>query len=333
MQTSTTATVSVRGRMVSRSSLVESMQEITLRAELNRAIHLVAECFDNCNRQAEPGSPFSEQADACAKQYALVDGHKTTLTYTKNLIKNLIHSGLDYLKSATDAAMNTGSAGRWPSLPLTRALIEASADCLWLVDPALNLETRLRRTNQMFVRSCHEILRLLPDPRETTPRFISISPVARERETVLEARDAAVKWAQEQGWKCGDNKTITCRCWIREIPSKTDLVALATKEHSINGKDLYSFLSGASHSQHGLMALSLSVEPNSLLDQALTLLDIGIFLYTDALRQFAENMGWQDHDVDKWFAPVHQALQHIRDPENTPLPRVELEERCEVCPD
>ena len=330
MPTSTNSSESVRVSVSSRSSLVDSMQEITLRTALNRAIGSVANCFDNCNRQAEPGSVFSQQAEACAKNYAAVDNHKTTLTDTANLTNNLIHSGFDYLKGATDAALNTGSVVRWSSLSLTRSLIEASADCLWLADPTLNLDTRLRRTSQMFVRAYGEILRLLPDPQETTPRFLSIDPGAKA--TCLEARDAALKWAIAQGWTCGNGKTITPARWIGEIPSHKELVALAAQGEPDYWKDVYSMLSGATHSQPLLVTLSLSEGPDSLLDQALMVLNIGISFYTDALRQFAEFMGWHDHDIDNWFGPVHLAIQHIRTPEDIPLPRFELE-RCEVCPD
>ena len=43
-------------------------------------------------------------------------------------------------------------------------------------------------------------------------------------------------------------------------------------------------------------------------------------------------MGWRDHDIDRWFAPVHLAIQHIRTPDDIPLPKIELE-GCEACPD
>ena len=330
MPTSTNSSESVRVSVSSRSSIVDSMQEITLRTALNRAIGSVANCFDNCNRQAEPGSMFSQQAEACGKNYAAVDNHKTTLVYTGNLTKHLIHSGLDYLKGATDAALNTGPVVRWSSLSLTRSLIEASADCLWLADPTLDLDARLRRTSQMFVRACDEMLRMLPDAQETTSRFLSIDPVAKD--ICLEARDSALKWAKAQGWTCANGKTITRNRWIREIPSHKEMVALAGQEEPDYWKDVYSMLSGTTHSQPLLMTLSLKDEPDSHLDRALMVLDIGISFYTDALRQFAEFMGWHDHDIDNWFVPVHLAIQHIRTPEDIPLPRFELE-RCEVCPD
>ena len=330
MSTSPNSGESVRVRVSSRSSLVDSMQEITLRAALNRAIGLLSDCFDSCNRQAEPGSLFSQETEACEKNYAAVDNHKTTLTFTENLVKNLIHGGLDYLKGATDVALDTGSTVRWSSLSLTRSLIEASADCLWLTDPALDLDTRLRRTSQAFVRACDEMLRILPDRQQTTPRFLSIDPTAQT--ICLSARDAALKWAIAQGWTCRNGKTITRARWIGEIPSHTQKVALVDQEETDYWKDVYSILSGATHSHPLLMTLSLRDEPESLLDRALMVLDIGISFYTDALRQFADFMGWHDHDIDNWFAPVHLAIQHIRTPEEVPLPRFELE-RCEVCPD
>ena len=91
-------------------------------------------------------------------------------------------------------------------------------------------------------------------------------------------------------------------------------------------------LSGVTHSQPLLMTLSLNDRPDSYLDRALMVLDMGISFYCRALIQFAEFMGWNDHDIDDWFLPVHLAIQHIRTPEDLPLPKFSIK-GCEVCPD
>ena len=333
MPTYDTTIESVKVRVSSRSSLVDRMQEITLLATLDHAIGQVADCFDSCNRKAEPGSVSSQQAEACEEDYDAVADHQTTITYTNNFAKNFIHSGLDYLKGAAAAVLDTGSAVRWSSLALTRSLIEASAACSWLVDPALDLDTRLRRTNQMFVRDCKAMLHILPDGKETTPRFVSVDPIAK---AICErARDAALKWARAQGWKCGNGKEISLNRWIGEIPSHTEAVALAGQgEEPGYWKDMYRTLSGVIHSQTPLMSLAISDEPDAFFDRALMVLDIGISFYTHTLRQYAEFMGWHDHDIDNWFGPVHATLQHMRAPEDVPLPVARVRpDRCEVCPD
>ena len=61
---------SVSVRLSSRYSLVDSLQEITLLTALNSAIDQLSECFDDCNRRAEPGSPFSQQVAAYEKTYS-----------------------------------------------------------------------------------------------------------------------------------------------------------------------------------------------------------------------------------------------------------------------
>ena len=330
MSTSTGSGDPVRVSVSTRSSLIDNVQEITLQAALNNAIGLFSDCFDDCNRKAESQSIYSRQAEAFEESYAEVDNHKTTLVYTENLAKNLVHGGLDYLKGATAATLDTGSVARWSSLSLTRSLIEASADCLWLIDPNLDLDTRVRRTNQMFARSCDEMLRILPDRHATTSRFLSIDPTAKAE--CLKARDSALNWAKAQGWVCANGKAITRKTWIGEIPSHKAMVAIAAEEEPDFWMDVYSMLSGATHSQPLLMTLSLRDEPDAHLDRALMVLDIGISFYTDALRQLADFMGWHDHDIGEWFAPVHLAIQHIRTPEDIPLPRIELE-GCEVCPE
>ena len=233
----------VRLTVSNRSPLVDPMQEITLRAALSRAIGLVADCFDNCNRRAEPGSAYSKQAEVCERSYSQVDDHKTTLVHTENFAKHLVQGGIDYLKAAADATLDAGSVARWASLSLTRSLIEASADCLWLSDPALDLDERLRRTNQMFVRTCHETLRVLPDGQESSSRFLSVDPAAKA--ACLKARDSALKWAKVQGWTCANGRTITRGRWIGEIPGHKDMVALVAREDQDYWRDMYSMLSGA----------------------------------------------------------------------------------------
>ena len=322
----------VRVRVSSGNPLVDSVQEITLRAALNRAIDLLADCFDSCNRPAKPGSLFSQQSEACDEQYTAVGNHKTTLIYTNNFAKSLVHSALDHLKAATSAALDTGSTVRWSSLALTRSLIEASVECLWLVEPTLDVDTRLRRTNQMLVRAGHEMARMLPDPEDSTPRLVSIDPKARA--VSLEVRDAALEWAKVQGWTCQGGRAITRSRWVAEIPGRRELVALAAEGAPTFGQDVYSMLSGATHSQPLLMALAISEDAETLFERALKFLDIGLSFYTQALHAYAELMGWSDHDIDGWFAPVHATLQHLQDPEDTSLPAPRIEAgTCEMCPD
>ena len=333
MPTHDTKMKSVNVRVSNRPSLVDRMQEITLLATLNHAIGQVADCFDNCNRKAEPGSVSFRQAEACEKDYDAIDEHRTTIVYTESFAANFTHSGLDYLKGAVAAVLDTGSAVRWSSLALTRSLIEASATCSWLVDPELDLDTRLRRTNQMLVRDCKEILRILPDGTETTPRLVSVDPILKaECEKV---RDAALQWARAQGWKCGKDKEISLRRWIGEIPSHTEAVALAGQGQSPGyWVDLYSMLSGVTHSQTPLMLLANKDESDSFFDRALMVLEIGISFYTHALRQYAEFMGWHDHDIDGWFGLVHKTVQHMRNPEEVSLPVAQVRpDRCAICPD
>ena len=219
---------------------------------------------------------------------------------------------------------------RWTGLSLTRSLFEASADCLWLVDPGLDLNTRLRRTNQMFFRACSEMARILPDPQEKASRFLSVDPTARVE--CLKAKESSLKWARAQGWSCTSGKYITPGRWIGEIPSHTKMVALVGQGESGYWEDVYRMLSGVTHSQPLLMTLSLNDRPDSDLDRALMVLDMGISFYCRALIRFAEFMGWNDHDIEHWFLPVHLAIQHIRTPEDIPIPNFSIK-RCEVCPD
>ena len=212
-----------------RANLVDSVQGFALHLALTRALDSVADCFEG--RQDEPESVCSQQTEACERGYAPIDDHKTTLNHTSSFAFNLILSGVDYLKGATRATMNIGSGLRWSPLALTRSLVEASADCIWLIDPALDLETRLRRTNQMLVRACGEMLLMMPGDQEITPRFVSIDPIVRA--TSLEVRDAALRWAIAQGWTCANGKEITRARWIGEIPSHKELVALAPKKQEI----------------------------------------------------------------------------------------------------
>ena len=315
-----------------RPSLVDPIQQIALRTWLDRALRLVADCFDNLDRQARPGSVFAQQAEACETAYASVEDHKTTLVYTKNHAKGLVHSCLDHLNAAANASLDAGSGARWPSFALTRSLIEASAECRWLVDPDLDLDTRLRRTNQLFVRACHEMVRTLPEPDEAVPRFVSADPVMKAK--CLNARDSALKWAQAQGWQCRNGKAITRARWIGELPSRLEMVAVSAEGAPAYSKDVYSMLSGVVHSQPLFVSLSAREDPTIHLDRALLVLDIGIGFYTNALKTYANFMGWDDHDIDDWFGPVHATLHHMRFPTEIPLPAERVEpDQCKACPD
>ncbi len=322
----------IRVRVSSRSSMVDVLQEITLQTALNRALDLVWNSFHHFHREAEVGSVFSLHERACETDYAALGDHKTTLTYTTNFARSFLNSGVEYLKAATNAALNTGPDARWSSLALTRSLIEASAACYWLVEPGLDLDTRLRRTNQMLVRGCHEILNVLPDDQGSYRRFMTVDPAVRE--TCLEVRDTALQWAIAQGWKCQNGKSINRSRWISEIPGHKEAVVLAGQGEPVYWKDVYSVLSGATHSQPFLMAFSISEEPEVLLKRALTVLDIGLSVYMKTLHAYSSLMGWDDHELDSWFEPVHSTLQHIIGPDETPLPAAKFEpEMCAMCPD
>jgi len=320
-------------RVYNRSPLIDGMQEITLLGTLSHAIDQIADCFDSCNRRAEPGSIASQQAKTCEEEYEEVDGHKTTISYTNNLAKNFTHSGLDFLKGATASVLDTGAALRWVPLALTRSLIESSAECLWVVDPSLDLETRLRRTNQLFLRDCVEFLEILPVSKQTMSRLLTIDSSARAE--CERAKAGALKWARVQGWKTSNGKAIRLRAWVSEIPSKKKLVALAGQgEPHSYWEDVYGMLSGVIHSQSLLMALAISDRPDSLLKRALYMLDIGISFFTHSLRQYADFMGWRDHDIDNWFGPVRATIQHLLSPQDVPLPVASVRsDLCQVCPD
>lgn len=64
MPTSDPEGEAIRVRVSSGNPLVDSAQQITMRVALDRAIDLLADCFDSCNRPAEPGSVFARQSDA-----------------------------------------------------------------------------------------------------------------------------------------------------------------------------------------------------------------------------------------------------------------------------
>ena len=43
-------------------------------------------------------------------------------------------------------------------------------------------------------------------------------------------------------------------------------------------------------------------------------------------------MGWDDHDIDGWFGPVHMTIEHIVERDETRLLEIGSD-RCEICPD
>ena len=110
------------------------------------------------------------------------------------------------------------------------------------------------------------------------------------------------------------------------------MVGLTNQEHQEYWKDVYGLLSGFAHSRPYLVTVSLWHEPEVDRDRALVALNVGISLYEKLLMSFAEMMGWQDHKIEEWFKPVHFAIAHMQNPEETPSPTIDIE-KCRVCPE
>lgn len=301
-------------------------------AALNWAIEQVANCFDNCNRDPEPGSIWAQQIQESEHAYRVLDDHKTTLIHGKSFAAALVHGGLDYLKGATYTMLQTGSRLRWSSLALIRSLIEASAQCLWLMDTSLDVHQRLKHINQHLVRTTDEMVRMLPDPQAPSDTLIQIDPKARA--VALETRDKALAWARAQGWKCSNGKDITLYRWKQEVPGYKESVERAAVAKPSHGGSLYSVLSATAHCQPGMIMLSLNEEPDVVLERTSKLLRMGVDFYVRALHEYAEVMGWDDHDVSGWFTPICAILEDLSSGQDEESSIDSLQVKlCSECPD
>lgn len=198
---------------------------------------------------------------------------------------------------------------------LARASIEASSLAFWLCEPDIGADERLRRCNQLQVRSFNNAyknemvnLRIEPD----------LSEHKRRASQYQHSRDQALEWAHNRGWTGRSRKSQgqrpTMKQWIGEIPSKTELLGRITEAvgHGVfPGKSVYMSLSGTAHSDH-LMTITDSSEPTSPLTfyRAVLALTVSVSIYALLVNRVYVWSGWK-FDMEEKFYRVIELLQSL----------------------
>ena len=239
---------------------------------------------------------------------------RVTMQAAANLSLIYLRSSGDYLKDAC-LSLSYPHFSHLAPLSLLRSTVDGSATALWLLDPRIDLAERLKRTSKIIVRSMDYSARMLlgEGPPITGPD--SSLPI---KTWLQEQTELVLGWVRLQGWRCNRGKEVTLGCWKREIPGFQQLVSQVSEEEPEAGRSLYIHLSGATHSD----VLHAQLGAIQQLDQRpnIGFLVIVTRCYKRVLTMMATVMGWDDHRLEDWFAPVLDAmysqLPNIRDHSN-----------------
>ena len=194
---------------------------------------------------------------------------------------------------------------------LVRSALEGLAICWWLIDPSLQHDERLRRTNLQLFRSLGYLGRL----SRSAPR-VEDRPRASDVTSKLQ-RDL-VDQASTLGWKCDDGKTPNVRRWKDEIPGYESLVErLITLEEPngsvhIDGRFVYGMLSGQAHSDFIHIVLGVTGSAN-FRHNAMIFLGNAIYQFFRCLLSLSHVMGWNDHAIPEWFSPILLYFSGVRE--------------------
>lgn len=220
----------------------------------------------------------------------------------------------ELLRDAT-TIFNVDSISQQSAMILVRSALEASATCSWLIDPQLTREERLRRSNLHIFKSATHLLNSAPSrssnytPPDGRPRA---TDVAKQLQRDL------VEQAKQHKWTCSNGNPPSLRCWKKEVPGFESLVkrSLSIRDEDgtvhLDGTFIYGILSGHVHSDlfHTVMS---STDLETFKHHPVAFLAAALQNFGHILLDLADVMGWQDHSIPDWFAPIVYATSQAFD--------------------
>ena len=267
------------------------------------AYQKVQEWSEHFQRDAAPDSVWLQQAAQDLQQYGALTPPphaRPSMHLARGFVASYLNASAVSLRDAS-LAMTYPNFSRSSALSLMRIAVEASATCMWIADPNLDLDMRLRRASQLGVRSLAESASRILDQDVVVPEF-NRHPSDLSREMI----ETIIGWTRARGWTCANGKTITARLWKNEMPGYKKLVGLASEETPETGESTYSWLSAAIHSDV-FYARFLELDDSDRF--ALTEFFIAVRRYWKTLDAVSVVMGWDDHDLYGWFYPVLERIQ------------------------
>ena len=268
--------------------------------------HVLRHWAENYNRESGLESIWMGQEAADERDLAASLPDYTTISQSRRIAMGSLMRSSELLKDAT-IVLFTESVSEVASQILTRSAYEAMSICWWLIQPELSRDERLRRTSIYKYQSISRGAALAPrDDGDLSEGESTVDNL----ELVKVVQDSLLSEARIRGWSLANGKPPSHKGWNGEFPGFTRLVVECSQEddddYSMDGSKgrfMYGMLSGQVHNDF-LQVLMTSQDRESL--QHLT----RVFL-ASALQRFgrihmsiAEVMGWDDHSLDDWFAPI-----------------------------
>lgn len=275
---------------------------------------VVAENVDWCSPSRDPESlsraVLEEQAYDRASETASV-GH-TSLQTVRLYLWQYVQAAGQHLRSAVWLLQSYDAEAALSIRTLSRVACESSSLAFWLCDLDIELDERLRRCNQLFVRSMDSAFRNEQVNASVTESTEKHMTRLRQYEQL---RDDALSWARVRGWltPSGKNEKDLRKC-IKQIPTFTQLMGQVTETIGFSselGKSVYMSLSGTVHTDLLSAGMDIWEGPSTSRSYRATLaVGITVGAYALAIDRISRWTGWENN-IETWFQDVIEALERI----------------------
>ena len=275
---------------------------------------VVAENAEWCSpsRDPEPSSRavLEQQADDRRSEMASISN--TSLKIVRLCLWQYVQAAGQHLRSAVWLLQSYDAEAALSIRTLSRVACESSSLAFWLCDLDIELDERLRRCNQLFVRSMDSAFKNEQVNASVTESTEKHMPCLRQYEQL---RDDAFDWARVRGWFTPSGKNEKdLRKWIKQIPTFTQLMGQITETIGFGselGKSVYMSLSGTVHTD--LLSAGMDIwegPPRSRSHRATLAIGIAVGAYALAIDRISRWTGWETN-VETWFQDVIEALERL----------------------
>lgn len=275
---------------------------------------VVTEDADWCSlsREPEPSSRAGLEEQADDRGLETTSMSDTSLKMVRLYLWQYVQAAGQHLRSAVWLLQSYDAEAALSIRTLSRAACESSSLAFWLCDLDIGLDGRLRRCNQLFVRSMDSALR--NERTNSSIAELTTKHAARLRQ-YEQLRDDALDWARDRGWLSPSGKNYEdLRDWIKQIPTFTKLMGQITEAigyRSELGRSVYMSLSGTVHTD--LLSAGMDIwEGPSTSRSHRTILAVGVTVgaYALAIDRISRWTGWETN-IETWVQDVIGALEHL----------------------
>ncbi len=238
---------------------------------------------------------------------ASLEPYQTSMRTVRHFLSGYLQAAGQQLLSAAWLLHCQGAGALVSIRTLVRASCEASSLAFWLCELDIDVDERLRRCNQLQVRSWDIAY---------TMAWMHAGVLSSQQDSAsaakcLQYRDQTLAWAHNRSWTGRSRKsrgrTPTAKQWIAEIPTITELLGQMTATIDCGselGKALYKSLSGTAHADP-LSVLSDLWEEGPVSPSYRATLAVGTAVGTYGLmvQRISLWTGWENN-IDAWCYTV-----------------------------